>query len=63
MFLTANPAIHREWYRAKIGENAYNRLEHIHSKPAHYTLNDLQLLLDHYRKEGARIKKEVGYVG
>ncbi|MHB8484083.1 MAG: recombination protein NinG [Nitrospiria bacterium] len=50
MHLTANPALHRQWYREKIGPSAYDKLEYMHSKSAHFSMNDLKLLLDFYVK-------------
>ena len=62
MHLTANPATHQEWYRAKIGQNAYNKLEHMHSKPAHYTMNDLNLLHEFYKSKLNVIMKSIKWV-
>ena len=60
MHLTANPAIHREWYREKIGHDAYDKLEYLHSKSAHYTVNDLKLLLGYYTRAADSLKKQAG---
>lgn len=58
--LTANPETHRQWYRARIGDDAYTKLEHMHQKSPKFTLHDLQLMLEFYRKQVNQIKKTVG---
>lgn len=62
MHLTANPVTHCEWYKAKLGDNAYNKLEHMHSKAAKYTMNDLQLMLEFYRSKLNIILKSIKWM-
>lgn len=57
--LTANPATHREWYKARIGDKAYDKLEYAHQKSPHYTLNDLQLMLEFYQSKVNVIMKSL----
>lgn len=56
LHLTANPAIHREWYLARIGQPAYDALEYIHSKSPHYSLSDLKFLLERYRNKLTEVR-------
>src|SRR3990172_4522538 len=57
MHLTANPALHRSWYQARLGDNAYIKLEYKHQKPAHFKQNDLNLLLNLYKNKVKEIMK------
>ncbi|MCR4319774.1 MAG: recombination protein NinG [Candidatus Brocadiaceae bacterium] len=57
--LTGNPELHRQWYRGRIGNSAYDKLEYQHSKAGHFTENDLKLLLDFYTSKVNVIMKSL----
>lgn len=57
--LTGNPEEHRQWYRQRIGAEAFDRLEYQHRKAGHFNMSELALLLDFYRSKVIVIKKVI----